>query len=390
MENITDNPIETFYRQEINKNIVRIETALNEIGTHGYSDDEMRTIISGCLQIMDLGMIHGYDGVEAIAERMHAAARYCALNGEASLDKNMKRLDDAMQTLRQVVELSEEVAVKSYVEETNTKMDFQIDDIIALEEQDTESDDYVEPLRNRKNLNGANNEDVFEIKEFTAIRKIRKSTEEPASDTVDEEHINAENIAAEFDRIEPFDDTIDDPDYLQAFEEGDVTIIESTLDDITMEKVLTDLEQIEKAIDKIQDDRDDTIKSAAIQEIREATSDLRIISEEEALQPVAEIIYPMERIASEKLRSTVAIDAMDVLQECTHIVREFLDSHELSLSKLTALRSELNTKLFVGERRSPFDDLDLENLPEIDDEDEEIQIIKTPFVAKLRKLFGMY
>ena len=388
MENITDNPIETFYRQEVNKNLGRIESALNKINTDDHFDDEMRTIINGCMQIMDLGMIHGYDGVEAIAERMNAAARYCALHGEDSLEKNKKRLDDAMQTLRQVVELSEETSVKSYVDETNTKMDFQIDDIMTLDEQDAESDQYVVPLRNRKNFNGSSENGIFEIKEFTAVRKVRKSNSDSQQDTNDEKPVDEENIAAEFDRIEPFDEIYDYPDYMQVFEEGDVTVIESTLDDITMEKVLSDLDQIEKAIAKMQDGQDGTATSAAIQEIREATNDLRVISEEEAMQPIAEIIYPMERIATEKLRSEVAGDAMEVLQECTHILREFLNNHELSLSRLTALRSEFNSKLFVGERKSPFEDINLDELSEI--EDEEIQIIKTPFVAKLRKLFGMY
>ncbi len=390
VENITENPIEIFYRQEVHKNIHRIESALKEIAAKGFLKDELRAIINGCMQIMDLGMIHGYDGVEAIAELMYAAARYCALNGEESLEKNKKRLDDAMQTLRQVVELSEESSARSYVDETNTKMDFQIDDIIALEEQDADSEEYIVPLRNRKSITAENEDGLFEIKEFTAVRKIKKTVENSEPQPQEPATIDENELAAEFEKDESLDEAYNYPDYMQAFEEGEVTVIESTLDDITLQKVLADLDQIESAIDKMQKGQDDSETTAAIQEIREATSDLRAISEEEAMQPIAEIIYPMERIASEKLRSEVAAEAIDVLQECTRILREYLDNHELSLAKLTALRSEFNSKLFVGERKSPFESIVLDESAEDEDDRDEIQIIKTPLVSKLRKLFGMY
>lgn len=381
-----ENPIEIFYREEVTKNIDQIEIALQKIDTNGHFQSQLQLIINGCTRIMDLGMIHGYDGVEAIAERMFTAARSCSINGADSLEKTRKRLDNVMQTLRQVVELSEGSSAKAFIDETNTKMDFQIDDFASLEENDDESDEYAVPIRNRSSLQSDATLNQFEIKEFTAVPKVKKTAE-------DQSHqqnlpLDEEEIAEEFEEIDEIDDQDHLPDYMQAFEEGGVTIIESTLDDITMQKVVADLDQIDSAICKIKEDGDNS--TIAIQEIKESCTDLRQISEAEAMQPIAEIIYPMERIANEKLRSDHAAEAIDVLQECNLLLREFVNNHELPLTKLTSLRSEFNTKVFANERRSPFDEINLQDINDIDDEVEEIHLIKTPFVAKLRKLFGMY
>ncbi|MCA9735196.1 hypothetical protein KC799_23875 [candidate division KSB1 bacterium] len=380
------NPIEQFFRDEFENNIDQISIALQKIDANGSFDSQIQIIMKGCMHIMDLGMVHGYDGVEAIAGRMFTAARSCAVNGASVLEKSKKRLNDAMQTLRQVVELGEDSSAQPYIDATNSNMDFQIDDFEKIDEatelEAEEGESEAQDLDTKQKPEAK----LFEIKEFTAVPKIREKA--TSDENQDKSNDADEQLEPVFEKEKEYWLTESFADELQDEDEEDIEVIKNTLEDINLQKAVYDLDQINSAIEIIKDDGEDA--NLAIQDIKDSCADLRVISEEEAMQPIAEIIYPMERIAAEKLKGNNSEIAVDIMEECTALLRDFLFNHELPLTKLTSIRTSFNTKLFADSRVSPFEEFDIDEVHEFEDELGEVHLIKTPLVSKLRKLFGMY
>ncbi|HHL71436.1 MAG TPA: hypothetical protein ENJ29_02900 [Bacteroidetes bacterium] len=231
--------LDTIYKEEIESGIGQIEAALQAIDSNGRFDENIKTVLNSCMHIMDLGMIHGYEGVEAIAEMMFNAARYCSRQGSATLDETREKLNSALSALKEVVRYSDESDEQAIVDKTRTAMDFQIDTIQFSGDEQEEQEEWHEPARS--NLHRLSSQKLpFEIKEFTAIPvtdltsehedeqepDIEETGESDTCETGSEPQQIDEFAAADiFEQIDEAEDT-PDFDYIQAFEEGEVRIVD--------------------------------------------------------------------------------------------------------------------------------------------------------------------
>lgn len=392
--------LDTIYKEEIESGIGQIEAALQAIDSNGRFDENIKTVLNSCMHIMDLGMIHGYEGVEAIAEMMFNAARYCSRQGSATLDETREKLNSALSALKEVVRYSDESDEQAIVDKTRTAMDFQIDTIQFSGDEQEEQEEWHEPARS--NLHRLSSQKLpFEIKEFTAIPvtdltsehedeqepDIEEAGESDTSETGSEPQQIDEFAAADiFEQIDEAEDT-PDFDYIQAFEEGEVRIVDEVLDSISAAQIVQAVDKIDEAIQKY---RENIEPELALQDVRDSLAELKETTREPVLQPVSELLFPLERIGREHLENKeTREEALDLIEECNRVVRAFAEQQQVSSATLLTLKEKIN---HLQKMLAPEDQLSLFNV-EFEEDFEEPEILpppKQPLIARIRRFFGMY
>ncbi len=390
--------LDTIYKEEIESGIGQIEAALQAIDSNGRFDENIKTVLNSCMHIMDLGMIHGYEGVEAIAEMMFNAARYCSRQGSATLDETREKLNSALSALKEVVRYSDESDEQAIVDKTRTAMDFQIDTIQFSGDEQEEQEEWHEPARS--NLHRLSSQKLpFEIKEFTAIpvtdlsggHEDEQDVEEARGSDKPESGSELQQIDefAAADILEQIDEAEDTPDfdYIQAFEEGEVRIVDDVLDSISAAQIVQAADKIDEAI---QNYRENIEPELALQDVRDSLAELKNTTREPVLQPVSELLFPLERIGREHLENDeTREEALDLIVECNRVVRAFAEQQQVSSATLLTLKEKIN---HLQKMLDPEDQLSLFNV-EFEEDFEEPEILpppKQPLIARIRRFFGMY
>lgn len=382
--------IDDFYRGEVERRIRDIEHALLTIDANGHFDDNIKCILNSCMQIMDLGMIHGYEGVEAIAEQMFAAARYCAWQGSSFLEDMRQKLGDALGALKQVVQIADHFEQRDLIDKARFSMDFSIDEFTTKDEKDASEDIWQEPLRGRRNLTIAES-DLYEIREFTAIPK-KKNTAEHAP-PIEAPAIDESALAEHFDWTSGETHELEEQDNLDltdAFEEGEICLDESTLNEQTSSEILQYLDQIEQAAKNLQEEVEPGV---AIAEIAEAAQNLESLCAKVNAQKLKDMCAPIAEIAAGRLdEPELRQPAINVIIDCMLNLREFLKKGKVATAVLIELKDKIRDLdriphlLAAGDGDDGEDDLADMDLGGLDLPAPP----KPPFVVRLKKAFGMY
>ncbi len=387
--------LDSIYKEEIESGIERIELALQSIDSNGHFDENIKTVLNSCMHIMDLGMIHGYEGVEAIAEMMFNAARYCSRQGAETLDETREKLNSALSALKEVVRFSDESEEQALVDKTRTAMDFQIDTIQFIDDEQDDQDEWHEPARSNVHRL-ASQKLPFEIKEFTAIpipdpaeKEEADSAEkhdEPGAAQPEAQQVDEFALADAFDQIEEPEEA-QEFDALQAFEEGEVRIVDDALDAIPVSQVLQTLGRIETAIRNY---RDNFEPELALQDVRDSLAELKGTSAEPALQPVAELLYPLERIGREHLeKDETREETLQLIEECNRVIRAFAEERRVPSETLLSLKEKINHLEKMLEPEDELSHFDVE-FEEDYDEPEVLPPPRQPWITRIRRFFGMY
>jgi chemotaxis protein histidine kinase CheA len=137
-----------YYASEVSKNITNLTAALQTVRDHASLMEKITTIIEALQAVKDLAMIHGYEGVEAVAERMENGARHYLSQNHHSVERFVERMKQAVDVLRRLVEMTDEREAQRLVKETEHVMDYTIDSLnIGQQEERMEVDGAEETER---------------------------------------------------------------------------------------------------------------------------------------------------------------------------------------------------------------------------------------------------
>ncbi len=376
--------LDEFYLEQVNSKIKQLELALSSIDQNGHFDDNIKTILNHCMQIMDLGMIHGYEGVEAIAETMFVAARYCKQKGSEALEEVRPKLMKALEALKEVVELTDPLATQDLIDRARIDMDYRIDDLMPGE--DGENDDVLsEPIRN-KVIPHKNGERLFEIHEFTALPqepKILMPSENTSAPVLDEEA-----VANKVDNLAPEEESpAVQADHMDAFLEGEYRYLADDLDQAHLARLHGILDNLEDSIGRAETGIE---LEEAIDEIQSGIQELEAIGHETQFAFLREIVQPLTRVAMDYLENDwVRLEVIAAIREGSLLVRELLHKKKLAvtaiaeyLQRLDEIESKAVNKMdneqdWINDGYDG-DDIEMSEPPRL------------PFIVRLKKVFGMY
>ncbi|HHL71437.1 MAG TPA: hypothetical protein ENJ29_02905 [Bacteroidetes bacterium] len=124
--------------------------------------------------------------------------------------------------------------------------------------------------------------------------------------------------------------------------------------------------------------------------MRDSLAELKETTREPVLQPVSELLFPLERIGREHLENDeTREEALDLIEECNRVVRAFAEQQQVSSATLLTLKEKIN---HLQKMLAPEDQLSLFNV-EFEEDFEEPEILpppKQPLIARIRRFFGMY
>ncbi len=380
-----DIKLDEFYLEQINQKIEQLELALSSIDQNGHFDDNIKAVLNNCMQIMDLGMIHGYEGVEAIAETMFIAARYCAQKGSETLDEVRPKLMKALDALKEVVELTDPLATQDLIDRARNEMDYRIDDLLPAEEG--ENDELLsEPIRSKLLTASKKGDKFFEIKEDESEsekRLIPDPAENGTTPSLDEEA-----VAQDVDRwLSQEEAPAVQADRTDAFLEGEFRWLQDGLDPVSLERLHHILDTLEDNIGRAETGIE---LEEAIEEIQTSIRELSAVWLEDGFEFLQEILEPLARVASDYLENDwVRLEVIAAIREGTLLVREWLHKKKLPVSAISAYRKRLDE---IENKAVNKADNEQEWLSEgFDSDDIEIsEPPKLPFIVRLKKIFGMY
>ena len=329
-------------------------------------------------------MIHGYEGVEAIAETMFVAARYCAQKGSETIEEVRPKLMKALEALKEVVELTDPLATQDLIDRARIDMDYRIDDLMPSEEG--ENDEVLsEPIRN-KMMPRKNGESLFEIHEFTALPqepKILAPSENSSGPVLDEE-----SVADEVENLAPEEESpAVQADHVDAFLEGEYRYLADDLDQVALVRLHGILDNLEDSIGRAETGIE---LDEAIEEIKAGIQELEAICLEEPFAFLREIVQPLTRVAMDYLENDwVRLEVIAAIREGNLLVRELLQKKKIAVAAISEFRKMLDEIESKAVNKMDNEQDWLNNGYDGDDI-EMTEPPRLPFIVRLKKVFGMY
>ncbi len=380
VENTETLKLDEFYLDQVNRKLAALEASLEALEAGDRFEEEIKSVLNYCMQIMDLGMIHGYEGVEAIAESMFAAARYCAQHGPGAVEEVRPKLLKALQALRQVVDMTDPSATQALIDRARMEMDYRIDDLLPGEEPE-QDDMLAEPVRNRPaplNLDESVQQD-----EGAAVESEQSADENVAAPEPPAVETLADALA-DFSVPEPGSDLVFDK--TDAFLHGETILLNGSLSENAIQKIHKLLDQVEDSIEEAETgiDLDD-----AVQMVQDSCQALREGCRDTGYEVLMEIVEPMQKVAQEYLQSDlIRLEGIEAIRRGNIIIRDFLQQGKLPTAAVAKFRAEVEA-LEARAAQKLEDDIEWNEI----NLGEELSISpppKLPLVVRLKQLFGMY
>ena len=386
LSNTQHQDILVHYQTEVVKNIETLQAVM--LSTTDRDSLLMnRAAFKAALQsVRDLAMIHGFECVEAIAEKIESSLRSFDKESQESPKQFVHRLRQAIEILQQVVAMGDEREAQRLLRKAECAMDYAVDNLtpefevattdhpatgvtISDDDEENDLDDFVTTKSNE--ASNVDSEDYFDIRE-------------PEIPLLNFNHQDVYSTVSTGDEVVKVISLSD--------EDNEAEAIETALDEILIKKLTYELDRLSAAIERVYVSRDGI---HGIQEIRDNCSTLKNESERLGASAFNDVVFPLERVARKCLQDED--DSALVLQTIARAeesLRAYLLSPTENAHELSALKAELETVLFLYEGQKDFpanretvssfanDDSDLFD-------DQYTLANKQPVFTRLRKLFGM-
>lgn len=385
--------IEDYYTIEVTENIKMIENCLEQLEDSEAFEDQVKQILHATMQIMDLSMIHGFEGVEAVAEQIYAATRYLSRQGIDMVESFKPKLSEALDTLKQIVDITDPHTARQLVHRTRYEMDYQIDDVPPLSEEDVAEEMWYEPVRDKAAARRGLSEKLLKNNPVTRIPGdgAWPVSDPPIQLPLDEEELFEK--ATGWSESPGFRDLIErelSNDYLSAFEAGEIILVRDLLDSETRERVLQELDRLRIALMALDDAN---CSKDSWESIARTCESLATACQISALEPLIEVVAPMNTIA---LRAAEDIDLRGeiavLLRQCIDTIDEFLEQEAIPTAVVQDLKSQIHTYMMYEVIESPIDalhadltrdfglDIDADTVPELR---------RFSFWMRLKRFFGL-
>ncbi|MFQ5630888.1 MAG: hypothetical protein ACE5I1_19125 [bacterium] len=385
--------LEDYYLGEVATNIESIEATLQTIRQNGEFDKDINKILNSIMHIMDMGMIHGFEGVEAVAEQIYAAARYISWQGEESLEDIKPKFLESLETLKKVVDITDPYAARELVDRAKFEMDYQIDDVISVSQEAGFDEQFYEPVRDKTKTIRIYGNDFSEENEAVTTPENENDDENDETDYISTYLKDSFDKAIEWSEapgVGEFAEPEIENDYIKAFEDGEVVLINEALDEKKNRAIENKLNNLQSVLADL---KENLPLIENWQKVADVCGDLKNEIEQLAFEPLADIISPLAEIIQMASENEDAREqAFAILHHCQALIRQFIDDKKVETIKIVDLKSKIHffEKDFMPEEWS--DQLDPRILASLDgiDDMELPPPPKIPLLARLKRFFGMY
>ena len=375
-----------YYSLEVNRNIATIAEALHALDAPGNTNGRLKALMDPLECIIDLAMIHGFEGMEAIATRMQAGVRRALEKPSEDLPLFKTRMQRALEVMRRLLAQFDEGEAHRLVRESEHAMDYMIDslqiepppaDAEAPVAPPTESFEASTPPPSAEERDAPPADLPPRIEDYFDIRE----PEIPESSATSEDDFDHKVAALELDAL--------------AEAEPSTPVEPRPLPEEVLERVMALLLRLAAAVDYYYEEEDE--RPEAVLGIRETCADLSVVSAQLGDDEFHRVTGMMDQIArvclDDEGESSVAVDT---LARGGSELRSYLDAPQHQGIDLDATRCDLETFLYLNQKPihppavNPAVLANLESgaSPD-DDEDEGVAAPKPPLLIRLKRWFGM-
>lgn len=376
-----------YYASEVRKNLENLTIALSEIDGQAAFLEKVNEILDALQCIADLAMIHGYDSVEAIAEKMAGGARHHLRQGDGEVAAFKARMEQALDVLRRLVDLADDYEAQWLVQQTAQAMEGEIpglpiklpDEIEAEKEElaldkivETPADDDEDSILQIQHAEPGGEyvprDDLFDICEPQLPVSEVPAGEEFRGQAA---HVPLDSLVVEH----------------QAEEQ-----VEEAFDAILARKVTDHLDRLATALSRISQNEN---RVSAVQEVRDACTALKILSEQVGQAAFNQLVFPLDRLVRECLHPEEEFPEVEAaIARAEQLLRSYIASSDKNSSSLLSMKDEveriLDAKPAVLTPEAAANlSTSLENDDGFADGEEYMSPPKPPMIIRLKRWFGM-
>lgn len=380
-----------YYATEVRKNIENLAGALSEIDGQTAFLEKINVIINALQCIKDLAMIHGYEGVEAIAERMENGARHYLSQGLDSPELFRAKMNQALDVLRRMVDMVDDRETQRLVRETAHAMDYEIDSLnVDLHEGKADIDQQQDGIPEITDEPVKDDDDDNKLQTQTPASEMWSALEDEFLGICEPELSVPEVVAgdeysghaAEL-KVEP----------LISRAGGTEEQVEYAFDEILATKVTEHLDRLAAAVQRIHENEN---RALAVQEVRDICMALKILSEQVGHAAFNQLVFPLERLVRECLHpEDGSAEVVAAVAHAEQLLRSYLISPDKNPAELLSMKDQVER--FFSEEHLTITSEAAATFAEPPDDDEDVfgddeqypRPPKPPMIIRLRRLFGM-
>ncbi|MFQ5706476.1 MAG: hypothetical protein ACE5HO_03455 [bacterium] len=293
-----------YYFDEVRRHLQQIDLSLSGLANGEGKSQGLSKLKNAAQSIEDLAMIHGYEGVENIAEKIKSAAGRI-LQQQYTLDKDfISKVQIAAGAIHKVLEMEERIELQMNMEKLDEQVEIRQKKIKActdrlgrkfdrlfarqLELPFRFLDDGDGKTRTSGRENGNEIDDLFDIRELDSIMTLAGSAGSEAKKSDDPERLPVTTVLSS---------PVNDPSHSQGRRQ-EATVVERQ--SLTSEDKRY-LDTIEQAVYELQMV---PLSVEAVQEIRQACDALQTSVKSSKDQNLILIIDSLKKLTYEKLLET--------------------------------------------------------------------------------------
>lgn len=376
-----------YYASEVRRHLENLAIALSEIDGQAAFMEKVNTIIEALQCIRDLAMIHGYESVETIAEKMENGTRHYLTQGADAVAQFKAKMDQALDVLRRLLDLVDDYEAQKLVKETARAMDYEIDALPIKPTAETPEDKSDVALR--EIVEATIDEDDDGILQIQSTDSAPQYASQDEFFDICEPQLQVSEVAAG-DELRgqvtslPLDSLIVE----HQAEEG----VDETFDAILSRKLLDHLDRLSLALVHISQNDN---RALAVQEVRDTCSALKILSEQVGHAAFNQLVFPLDRLVRESLQPEEESPEVEAaIARAEQLLRSYVAATDKNSTELLSMKAEVE-RFLVEEPPvlTPEAAAKLAESPEDDDrlgdDDHYMPPPKPPMIIRLKRLFGM-
>lgn len=377
------------YTAEVSKNIATLQSLMLSMRDHDSLLMNRLAFTQALQSIRDLAMIHGFECVEAVAEKIESSLRGYDKETCEQPAQFIGRLGQAIEVLRQLAAMSDEHEAQHLLKKAEYVMDHAIDSIEP--ELETTAKEYPMAI-------AVSSDNAFPVEDDDPDDFVTSKSDE-ASNMDDDDYFDIREpdmplLKADdentYGRIPESVSVVDD--FSLNSDVRDAVIIDGVMNDILIKKLTHELDRLSAAIERVYVSRDGI---HGIQEIRDICSSLKNQSEQLGASLFNDIVFPLERVSMKCLQDEdESALVLQTIARAEESLRAYLLSPTENGYEMSALKAELETVLFLYEGQNEPHTISKKANGFVHDDndlftDSYNAADRQPVFMRLRRLFGM-
>jgi chemotaxis protein histidine kinase CheA len=352
---VPDVSLQEYYHREVKQGLEKITTSLSKLQKEPDNRDYLQQIRASAQTVSDLSMIHGYEGVETIANKIRFTFHQILYKKDPIHHSYIPKVELAVEAIRQVMELEDDIISQTKGNKFNKKMEqkqkrvkscaqkvssyfdalftnqlelpFGQPDIPQVDSE-VESDKLEEP-------ENENNSELFDIREIDSVMTLDFDSPSINSDPVSS-NPNDSGV------VHKVEGDIEDvtPSFTQPMESDKADIKELALG------AKEQLSEFEQAVYELQ-----VIPHAtnAIQKINKVCSALQETARQLDDKNLSFLLNPLQELIGKKLMKTepVSETLLDLLSQTTDLLYNHLDYNKDDEKEIKKLGQKIEKILKV-------------------------------------------